>query len=189
LRAIHRKREIAIRACLGAGRGRLVRQLLTEFILAFVALITAVLFGLFPALQISRADLNAALKEGGRRTGSGFGQNKARTLLAIGEIAIAVVLVIGAALLIRTSLAPQTVKPGFDAHNVLTMRMSLAGQRFQTSATIEQLIKTGTERLRAIPGVLTASATCCIPLEGGYGLPFQVLGRPLTNGPFHGGGA
>jgi predicted permease len=69
------------------------------------------------------------------------------------------------------------------------MRMSLAGQRFQTSAAIEQLVKTGTDRLRATPGVLTASATCCIPLEGGYGLPFQVLGRPLTNGPFHGGGS
>jgi putative ABC transport system permease protein len=236
-RAIDRKREIAIRSSLGAGRGRLVRQLLTEsLILSFVAavlgsalgivamrgllavntanlprvgeagalvvvdwrvlaftiavaLITAVLFGLFPALQISRTDLNAALKEGGSRTGSGFRQNKARTVLAIGEIAIAVVLVIGAALLIRTSLALQTVKPGFDAHNVLTMRMSLAGQRFQTSAAIEQLVKTGTDRLRAIPGVLTASATCCIPLEGGYGLPFQILGRPLTNGPFHGGGS
>ena len=236
-RAIDRKREIAIRASLGAGRSRLVRQLLTEsFILASVAavlgsalgviamrallavntanlprvgldgalvsadwrvllftvgvaLVTALLFGLFPALQISRTDLNAALKEGGGRTGSGFRQNKARTTLAIGEIAIAVVLVIGAALLIRTSLALQTVKPGFDAHNVLTMRMSLAGQRYQTSAAIEQLVKTGTDRLRAVPGVITASATCCIPLEGGYGLPFQVLGRPLTNGPFHGGGS
>jgi predicted permease len=80
------------------------------------------------------------------------------------------------------------VKPGFDATNVLTMRMSLAGQRFVTSAAIEQLVRDGVQRIRAIPGVVGASATCCVPLEGGYGLPFQIVGRPLTDGPFHGGG-
>jgi predicted permease len=235
-RAIGRKREIAIRAAIGAGRGRLLRQMLTESVLlslmgavfgsalgiigirallsvntanlprvgedgtlvtvdwrvllftVFVAVATDLLFGLIPALQSSRADLGATLKESGGRTGSGFRQNKAHTLLLVSEIALALVLVIGAALLIRTSLALAAVKPGFDTHNVLTMRMSLAGKRFLTSAAIEQLVWDGTLRIRALPGVISASATCCVPLEGGYGLPFQVIGRPLDNGRFHGGG-
>lgn len=235
-RAIGRKREIAIRAAIGAGRNRLIRQLLTESVLlasagavlgsalgiigirallsvntanlprvgrdgalvtvdwrvllftAAVGILTAMLFGLIPALQASRPNLSETLKEGGGRLGSGFRQHKARTVLVIGEIALALVLVVGAALLIRTSLALQAVNPGFDSHNVLTMRMSLGGQRFLTSSAVEQLVRDGTERIRALPGVVTASATCCIPLEGGYGLPFLVVGRPLQDGPFHGGG-
>lgn len=153
-----------------------------------VAIATALLFGLIPALQSSRADLSSTLKESSSRSGSGFRQNKARTILVVSEVALALVLVIGAALLIRTSLALGSVKPGFDAENVLTMRMSLAGNRFLKSAAIEQLVRDGTERIRALPGVVTASATCCVPLEGGYGLPFLVVGRPLNDGPFHGGG-
>jgi predicted permease len=235
-RAIGRKREIAIRAAIGAGRGRLIRQMLTESVLlslmgailgsalgiagirallsvntanlprigkdgalvtidwhvllftVAVAIATGLLFGLIPALQSSRADLGATLKESGGRTGSGFRQNKARTLLVVSEIALALVLVIGAALLIRTSLALASVRPGYDTHNILTMRMSLAGKKFVTSTAIEQLVRDGTLRIRALPGVITASATCCVPLEGGYGLPFQIMGRPLEKGPFHGGG-
>src|SRR5262249_48941842 len=70
----------------------------------------------------------------------------------------------------------------------LTMRMSLTGERFLQSATVDQVIRDGVARVRALPGVETASATCCIPLEGGYGLPFVIVGRPLTDGPYHGGG-
>jgi predicted permease len=236
-RAIGRKREIAIRAAIGAGRGRLIRQMLTESLLLSsagavvgailgiagirallsvntanlprvgtdgalvtadwrvlvfaigIAIVTAILFGLIPAIQSSRTDLSSTLKESGGRSGSGFRHNKARTVLVVSEIALALVLVIGAALLIRTSMNLGAVKPGYDAHNVITMRMSLAGQRFLKTAAIEQLVQDATQRLRAIPGVLTASATCCIPLEGGYGLPLRVMGRPLTDGPFHGGGS
>lgn len=235
-RAEVRKRELAIRACLGAGRLTIVRQLLTESLLlaaagsvvglvigvvgirallsvntaglprvgtdgdlvsldwrvllftALIALLTSLIFGLIPAWHAARADLNSTLKEGSSRSGSGFRQNKARTILVVTEVALAVVLLVGAGLLIRTSVALYSVKPGFETKNILTMRMSLSAKAYDTSSGIEQLVRTATERLNRLPGVELASATCCIPLEGGYGLPFKVMGRPLTDGPFHGGG-
>ncbi len=234
-RAADRKREIAVRAAIGAGRGRIIRQLLTESVLlsvvggavglalgvvgirallavntaglprvgqdgamvgvdwrvlAFTLLastVTGVLFGLIPALQSSRADLGATIKEAASRSGSGFRQSKAHSILVVSEIALALVLLVGSALLIRTSLALGAVDPGFDATNVLTMRMSLTGPRFLQSAGVDQMIRDGVERLEAIPGVVKASATCCVPLQGGYGLPFVIAGRPLE-GPSHGGG-
>jgi len=236
VRATARMRELAIRAAIGAGRGRIMRQMLTESVvlslvggvigtalgfvgirallsidtaglprigsngslvgidwrvLSFTLLVsvgTGLLFGLIPAFQGSRADLSATLKEGGGRTGTGLRHNKARSLLVVIEVALALVLLVGSALLIRTSLALRSVEPGFDPSNILTMRMSLSGPRFQESAKVELLVREGVERLRALPGVESASATCCIPLEGGYGLPFTIVGRPLDQGPFHGGG-
>jgi putative ABC transport system permease protein len=235
VRATARKREIAIRAAIGAGRGRLIRQLLTEsvllsvtggalglilgiiavrallaispgniprigehgsavtldwHVLAFtvaVSLLTGILFGLIPALDASRADLSATLKESGGRMGSGFRQNKARSLLVVGEMSLAIVLLIGAALLIRTFVALRSVNPGFDPHHVLTMEMSLTGSRFEKTSGVAQLVHDGVERLRALPGVVAAGTTCCMPLEGGFGLPLIIVGRPLTNGPAHGG--
>jgi putative ABC transport system permease protein len=154
-----------------------------------VSLVTGVLFGLVPALQSSRIDLSSTLKESGGRSGTGFRQNKARAALVVAEIALAVVLLIGTALLIRTSLALGRVDPGFDPTNVLTMRMSLAGPQHQSAQAVEQLIRNGVDRLRSVPGVVEASATCCVPLQGGYGLPFTIVGRPVDGpGPFHGGG-
>ena len=87
-------------------------------------------------------------------------------------MALALILLIGSALLIRTAIALGRVDPGFDASNVLTMRMSLTGPRFLKSAGVEQMVRDGVERLQAVPGVVAASATCCVPLQGGYGLPF-----------------
>ncbi len=235
VRATGRRREIAIRAAIGAGRGRIIRQLLTESVLlsgaggvlglaigvagirallavntaglprvgengalvgldwrvlgftVFVSLATGILFGLIPALQGSHADLSSTLKESSGRSGTGFRQNKARSLLVISEVALALVLLVGSALLIRTSIALTTVDPGFDVTNVLTMRMSLSGPRFLKSEGVEQLVRDGVARLRALPSVESASATCCVPLEGGYGLPFKIVGRP-SEGPFNGGG-
>jgi putative ABC transport system permease protein len=153
-----------------------------------VSLGTGILFGLIPALQSSKADLTTTLKESSGRSGTGFRQNKARSVLVVTEVALALVLLIGSALLIRTALALSHVDPGFDATNVLTMRMSLTGPRFQRSEAVAQLVRDGVERLRAIPGVVNASATCCVPLEGGYGLPFKIVGRK-SDGPFDGGGS
>ncbi|OFW19347.1 MAG: hypothetical protein A3G21_01995 [Acidobacteria bacterium RIFCSPLOWO2_12_FULL_66_21] len=160
-------------------------------VLAFtlaISLATGVLFGLLPALQSAKTDLTTTLKESSGRSGTGFRQNKARSLLVVVEVALALVLLIGSALLIRTAVALSHVDPGFDAHHVLTMRMSLAGTQFEKSEAVEQIVRNGVERLRALPGVVNASATCCVPLQGGYGLPFRIVGRPLEDGPFHGGG-
>jgi putative ABC transport system permease protein len=154
-----------------------------------VSLGTGILFGLIPALQSSKTDLTTTLKESSGRSGTGFRQNKARSVLVVVEVALALVLLIGSALLIRTAMALGHVDPGFDASHVLTMRMSLTGPRFLKSEGVEQIVRDGVERLKSVPGVLNASATCCVPLQGGYGLPFIVIGRPLTDGPFHGGGS
>jgi putative ABC transport system permease protein len=236
VRATGRKREMAMRAALGAGRGRILRQLLTESVMLslaggalglalglvgirallsintaglplvgingsavgvdwrvvlytlLVSIGTGVVFGLIPALHASRQDLVTNLKESAGRSGTGFRQNKARSLLVVGEIALALILLVGSALLIRTTLALRAVDPGFDPNNVLTMRMSLSGTRFTKSQTVNLLFRESIDRLRALPGVESASATCCIPLEGGYGLPFTIVGRPLDKSPFHGGG-
>jgi predicted permease len=154
-----------------------------------VSIGTGILFGLIPALTSSRADISATFKEGGGRSGSGFRQNKARSLFIITEITLALVLLVGSALLIRTTAALGEVDPGFDAKNVLTMRMSLTGPQFLTASGVDQTIRNAVERLEAIPGVELASATCCVPLQGGYGLPFTIAGRPLVKGPYHGGAA
>jgi putative ABC transport system permease protein len=224
--ATGRKREFGIRAAMGAGRSRIILQLLTESVLlsvtggllglllgyiglrallaaspgdiprigehgaavtldwrvlAFtltVSMLTGILFGLFPAIGASRPDLNSTLKESSNRSGTGFHQSKARSLLVISEVSLALVLLIGAALLIRTFLALRNVNPGFEAHNVLTLEMSLTGDRFQKTAGVAQLVRNGRERLNAIPGVEASASTCCLPLEGGFGLPFFVVGRP-----------
>ena len=225
--ATGRKREFAIRAAMGAGRSRIMLQLLTESVLlsltggilglalgyagmrgllaispgdiprigehgaavgidwrvlAFtlsVSLLTGILFGLFPAIGASRPDLNSTLKESSNRSGTGFRQSKARSLLVISEVSLALVLLIGAALLIRTFLAIRSVNPGFQADHVLTMEMSLTGDRFQKTSGVAQLVREGRERLNAIPGVEVSASTCCLPLEGGFGLPFTVVGRPV----------
>ncbi|HEX7778071.1 MAG TPA: ABC transporter permease, partial [Vicinamibacterales bacterium] len=160
-------------------------------VLAFtmaVSIGTGIFFGLIPALQSSKIDLATTLKDTGGRSGTGARQNRTRSILVVLEVALALVLLIGSALLIRTSAALTRVDPGFDAQNVLTMRMSLTSREFESAETVEQLVRTGVDRLRALPGVVNASATCCVPLQGGYGLPFVIVGRPLDSGPFHGGG-
>jgi len=236
-RASARSREIAIRSAIGAGRGRIVRQLLTESLLLSVmggiaglamgalgvrallavnpgniprigedgsavtldwtvlgltlllSLITGVLFGLVPALHASRVDINSTLKEATSRSGSGLRQNKARSALVIAEMALAIVLLVGAGLLIRTFSALHSVAPGFDPHNVLTMETALTGTNYDRTAAIAGMSRQAIERIEAIPGVEAAAASSYLPLAGGLGLGFIIEGRPLTNGPAHGGAA
>jgi putative ABC transport system permease protein len=236
VRASARKRELATRAALGAGRWQIVRQLLSESlvlsltggflglalgfagvrlllrispaglprigedgsavtldgnVLLFtfgVSVITGILFGIIPAISASRQNLAATLNESSSRSGVGFRRGKIRSILVISEMALALVLVIGAALLIRTFVKLQAVDPGFDTHNVLTMSMSISGDRFQKTAGVAQVVRDGTERLNAVPGVTSAAATCCLPLRGGFGVPFDIVGRPKGNAPSTGGG-
>src|SRR5439155_17634600 len=130
-----------------------------------VSIATGVVFGLLPALQTARTDLYIALKRTGIAAVSGFRRTSGRAMLVVLEIALALMLVIGAALLIRTSVALRAVRPGFDSRNLLTLRMSVAGTRFETRDGISELARDGRERLRALPGVAAASTTCCMPLE------------------------
>ena len=154
-----------------------------------ISLLTGLLFGLIPALQSSKTDLTSTLKESSGRSGTGFRQNKVRSILVVTEVALALVLLVGSALLIRTAVNLSRVDPGFDASNVLTMRMSLSGPQYQSAQTVDLLIRNGVERVRALPGVVDVSATCCVPLQGGYGLPFTIVGRAVDGpGPYHGGG-
>jgi predicted permease len=227
---------MAIRTALGAGRGRILRQLLTEsIVLSFVSgalgliagtigvrmllmlyptnnpfrlgdissamprigaggaavtvdwrvfvfaiaasAATGVLFGVAPALHASRVDLVAAMKRG-MAGGLGGRRSRGRAALVVIEVALALMLVVGAALLIRTSLALRAVESGFDAHNVVTMRTSVTATRFETRAGIEELTRDAAAQIRAVPGVVSATAACCMPLETVWQLPFVVSGRP-----------
>ncbi len=153
-----------------------------------VSLLTGILFGLFPAFSASRPDLNTTLKESSNRSGTGFRQSKMRSLLVVSEVSLALVLLIGASLLIRTFLALRHVNPGFDPHHVLTLKMALTGDLYKKTAGIAQVSRDGRERLNAIPGVEVSAFTCCLPLEGGYGLPFNIIGRPPDGkSPWNGG--
>jgi putative ABC transport system permease protein len=250
-RGSHRKREIAVRAALGAGRGRIIRALVTESavlsvtggalgllisafgvrmllalypgynptvlernltavpragesaialaadwrVLTFTLLlscVTPMLFGLFPAWQCARIETNEALKRTGSSFSAGFHQGRVRGLLVVGELALAFVLVVGAALLIRTLQAYLAVDTGFDSTNVISMRMALGGTRFETRAGMEVLTKLGAEHVRALPGVVNATTACCMPLETVWQLPFVMqsrAGEGLTrsgNLAFHG---
>ena len=149
-------------------------------VLAFtlgVSLFTGILFGLFPAIGASRPNLNSTLKENSNRSGTGFQQSKARSLLVISEVSLAVVLLIGAALLIRSFLALHQVNPGIDPHNVLTLEMSLTGDRYQKTAGVAQLIREGRQRLNAIPGVENSASVSCLPTDNNVGMNFNVMGR------------
>jgi predicted permease len=152
-----------------------------------VSLLTGMLFGLVPAISASRKNLAAVLNESSNRAGVGFRSGKVRAVLVISEMALALVLVIGSALLIRTFMKLQSVDPGFDTHNVLTMAMSISGDRFLKTSGVAQVIHDGTEQIKAVPGVTATAAACCLPLQGGFGLPFNIVGRANGNNPNTGG--
>jgi putative ABC transport system permease protein len=149
-----------------------------------VSIATGVLFGLVPAFQASRADLTAALKGSNGRFGTGRHQNKARSLLVVSEVALALVLLVGSGLLIRTFFTMRSVALGFDPHNILTLQVSLAGEQYRKPSSIADLVRKTTERLRALQGVEAVAASCCLPIGTEPRGPLVVSGLPL-NGTFH----
>ena len=232
-RAGARQREFAVRTALGAGRFRLIQQLLTESILLallggavgltlaiwgvdllasldpgniprlkeikidslvfgftfLVSLLTGLFFGLVPVLQATKLDLTETLKEGGRSLTGSRGQQRLRSLLVISEVALALVLLTGAGLMIRSFLRLQSASPGFDPRNVLTVELSLPRykypERFQVAAFYQRLM----QGIETLPGVHSASMTSSLPLsEASMDDPFTIEGRPfdITNAPVAG---
>lgn len=222
VRAAARHKEIALRAALGAGRFRIVRQMITESVLlalmggalgallavwgvellvklsagsipptaqvnidltvlAFtlgVSLLTGVLFGLAPALRSLKVNLSESLKEGGRSVGEGS-RNRTRSVLVVIESAIAVVLLIGAGLLIRSFVQLQNTSPGFDAHNVLTMRIDLPREKYPNPEKAGAFFAQLEDRLEGLPGVETVGLVTELPLSGQPNdMPFTIEGRP-----------
>jgi len=151
-----------------------------------VSLFTGVLFGLVPALQASKPDLNSTLKESSSRSTTGR-RNYARGALVASEMALALVLLVGAVLLIRTFVSLRTVNPGFDPHHVLTLQTSVNGDKYASTARMELLSRRMMEHLESLPGVEAASSSIAIPLELGPDLPFTIEGRPpVDKSPYHG---
>jgi putative ABC transport system permease protein len=209
-RATTREREMAVRAALGAGRLRLVRQLLTESlliallggaagllladwlidalialgprqlprlhavtmdwqILGFtlaVTLLTGLLFGLVPAWQGAKLNLNELLKEGGRGGTGGARQRRLRDVLVAAEVALALILMVGAGLLLRSFVKLQRIDPGFKPDGVLTMKLSLPSARYSKREQTVAFYKTLIERVSTLPGVEEAGASSDLPWSG-----------------------
>jgi putative ABC transport system permease protein len=221
-RATEREKEIAIRTSLGASRGRLMGQLLTEsvalsllggvlglffafwtvdLILALspevlprisvveldsgvlvftlaVSVLTGLIFGLLPALQVSKPDIQGTLKEGGRSSG-GRERSRLRASLVVAELGLALVLLIGAVLLARSFAVLQNVDPGFVPDKVLTLRLWLPESKYPDDTKVAGLYREVLDRVRSLPGVQSASAVLGVPLSGSSAnFGFSIEGRP-----------
>ena len=222
-RASSRGREVAIRTAMGAGRGRVVRQLLTESILLslgggllgiffawaslgpllkisagsvpqvvpieldrsvlvftfIVSLITGLFFGLVPALRTAKLDLRETLNEGSRGSTSGPGHHRLRGVLVASEIALAVLLLVGSGLLLRSFSRLQDVPPGFQADHLLVADIPLSQTAYSKPEQRYQFFDRLVERAKALPGVRSAGAASFLPVSGGGSvIHFNITGHP-----------
>jgi putative ABC transport system permease protein len=144
-----------------------------------VSLLTGAIFGLAPAMEASRTNLNETLKEGGKATVSGGRSHRLRNLFVIVEVAMALVLLIGSGLLIKSFVRLQSVNPGFNPANLLTVRVALPFAKYHGAGKSEQFFRDALARIRQIPGVRSASAVNFLPFTGpGAATGFTVVGRP-----------
>ncbi len=226
-RGISRSREFAVRAALGAGRGRLIRQLLAEnlllalaggslgvllanwslngithlssfhlprageihldgTVLAFtlvLSIVTGVFFGLIPSIQAARPSLGDLLRERADGGGQASARKRvlgvsARSLLVVGQVALSVILLIGAALLMESFARLHGVDPGFNPSHLLTMRIDLPPARYDTRQKTEAFFKELLRRLDDMPGVRGAAAALTLPMSPRYAVAIQVQGQP-----------
>lgn len=141
-----------------------------------LTVLTAVLFGLVPAIQATRLDVQAALAEGGTRSVAGGARGWSRRLLVVAEVALGVVLLVGAGLLIRTFVYLQAQPAGFDPRNVLTLSASLEDARYEKPEAVEQLFANSLERMRALPGVESAAVSLGLPYERILNMGMRLVG-------------
>jgi putative ABC transport system permease protein len=219
-----RRREIAIRAALGATRGRVLQQVLSETILLSLAgglagllvanagtvlitkflshslprfavisidlwvltftltvsLLTGIFAGLAPASRLAKTDVNEALKQGGR-AGSDSGMGRLSGLLVVSEVALSLVLLVGAGLMIRSLWLLRVVDPGFDPNNATTMRIVVPRTKFASPLQQVQFFDHILDRLQTLPGVESAGVIDDLPLSGdGSHQPIQIEGRPVV---------
>jgi putative ABC transport system permease protein len=227
-RAARRQREIAVRAAVGAGRLRLVRQLLSEslliallggalgLLLAFwgaqalvlllpagvprlgevdidatvlgftiaLSLLTGLVFGLAPALQASGIAPRESLKEGARSAGAGRASERLRGGLMVAEVAIALLLLVGAGLLVRSFLRVRDVSPGFDTRDLVALELSLPASAYPEPGQVSAFYREALERVAALPGVTAAAATSHLPIaSGGFNLSVKLEGAPAPARP------
>ena len=149
-----------------------------------IALMTGLLFGVVPALQLSLQNLRDTLHESGTRTTAGIGGRRIRGALVVAEVALSLVLLIGAALLLRSFSELQDIDPGFNPANVLTMQMSMTGGRDDTTESQHNFFRNAIERIELIPEVEGAATITNLPTEPGPDLPFEIEGRQMQEGQF-----
>lgn len=223
-RALGRKKEIAVRAALGASRGALIRQLIVESlllamvsgicgillsqwcthmlasltlsnlpsmagvrmdlpVLAFtvaISLASGILFGLAPALQLSKPDLNTVLRDEGRGGTGSRGRNRARSLMVIAQVALSMVLLVGSGLLIRSFVRLQTVNLGFDPARILTMRIALPPTKYATPQQQIAFYDRVLKAVQTLPGVQAASISSALPLNPSRQSPMLPEGQPMV---------
>ena len=228
-RATRRRRELAMRMALGAGRRRIIRQLLTESILlsviaglaglflaiwatpflahlvpatlapiagsgmntkillflVAVSILCGVLFGLAPAVRISRIDLASAMKQGGARSGSGAAGSRMRDLLVVSEIALALVLFSAATLMVRSFMNVRNLDPGFRPAHVLAVETDLPSPKYENVPVRNAFFQQTLDRINHLPGVVAAGCTTWLPLTNwGGAAGIMIEGRPDL-GPGH----
>jgi putative ABC transport system permease protein len=141
------------------------------------SLLTGIVFGLAPARQMLRVDVNGALKEGASRIGGGNGRGRLRSMLVVAEVALAMALTVGAGLLLRTFGNLRSVAPGFDTQNLLSFQISPPGKNYETVAKVNDLYSRGLERLRGLPGVEATAVTNKLPLDRWHNMPYRLAGQ------------